>query len=329
MKNRPKPGEFDLIRRYFAPLAAKNPGAWQLTDDAALLSPRPGCEFVVTADAMVAGVHFLADDPASLVARKLLRVNLSDLAAMAATPVGYLLTAAWPTDVAESWIAEFTAGLAEDQVEFDILLYGGDTVSTPGPLCLSLTAIGAVPTGQALRRNGASVGDGVFVTGTIGDGALGLRAIKGELGVLAEADRNYLSERYRLPRPRVRMGPRLAGLASAAIDISDGLLADLQHICEASAVGAEIGADNLPLSRSAQRLLDDDESLLSLIATGGDDYELLFTAPETVGGDIERLSRELAVPVTRIGRIRDLQEVTVLGADGAPLVFEHTGWRHF
>ena len=181
MAGRPKPGEFELIARHFAPLAAGHDLAFDLTDDAALLRPDPDRDIVLTADAVVAGVHFLPDDAPDLIAAKLLRVNLSDLAAMGARPRGYLLTAAWPDDTDEDWIAGFARGLAADQVEFDVVMLGGDTVATSGPLTLSLTAVGDVARGQALRRNGASPGDAVFVSGSIGDGALGLRALRGEI----------------------------------------------------------------------------------------------------------------------------------------------------
>jgi thiamine-monophosphate kinase len=318
----PKAGEFELIRRHFAPLAA--PSAFGLRDDAATLAPPPGSELVLTVDAMVEGVHFLPDDPPDLVSRKLLRVNLSDLAAKGARPLGYLLTAAWTAALGEDWIAAFAGGLADDQRRYDCSLLGGDTVSTPGPLWFSLTAIGAVPAGAMLRRSGARPGDLVFVSGSIGDGALGLRAIRGELPHLDEADRAFLADRYRLPQPRVALGPRLVGLASAAMDVSDGLIADLGHMAEASSVAAVVEAAQAPLSPAGSRA-----DRLDLALTGGDDYEILFTAPPGAEAAVAALAGELSIPLARIGRIEAGAGVTAVNADGAALEFTSRGWRHF
>ena len=265
--------EFAFIAERLRPLAAGTPGALGLADDAALLDPPAGAELVLTKDAMVAGVHFLPDDPPGDVAKKLLRVNLSDLAAMGAAPLGYLLALIRPKATAEDWLADFCRGLAEDQARFGIGLLGGDTVSTPGPLALSLTALGHVPRGTALRRCGARPGDDVWVSGTLGDAALGLKVLQGELAVADEV-RAPLVERYRLPQPRLALGEALRGLASAALDVSDGLLADLGHILETSKLGAEIRAAALPLSPAARTLPGAPDAALA----GGDDYELLFTA---------------------------------------------------
>ena len=229
MANPHRPCEFDLIARYFAPLAAGEAGAFGLTDDAAVLTPSPGWATVTTADAMVAGVHFLPEDPPDLIARKLLRVNLSDLAAMGARPRAYLLTTAFPAAIDDAWLAAFTEGLAADQAEFGIHLLGGDTVSTPGPLTLSLMALGEARDGAVLRRSGAKPGDTVYVTGTIGDAALGLDSLRGHLSGLGPRQAEYLAGRYRLPQPRMACGPRLLGLAHAALDVSDGLVGDLDQ----------------------------------------------------------------------------------------------------
>src|SRR5690242_19837048 len=226
------PAEFDLIARHFRPLAG--PGALDLRDDAALLTPPPGHDLVLTADAMVGGVHFLPDDPPDLIGRKLLRVNLSDLAAKGATPLGYLMTVSAPKGTPDAWFAGFAAGLAADQATFGVSLLGGDTTSTPGPLSLSLTMIGHVAHGAAVHRFGAQGGDEVWVTGTIGDGALGLAVA---LGRLTDAS-GYLLGRYRLPQPRI--GLAIAGIASAGMDVSDGLVQDLGHICRASGLAAAI-----------------------------------------------------------------------------------------
>ena len=238
--------EFSLIARHFRPLAG--PGALDLQDDAAVLAPPPGRDLVLTADAMVAGVHFLPDDPPDLVGRKLLRVNLSDLAAKGATPFGYLMTVSAPRGTPDAWFAGFAAGLTEDQKQYGVVLLGGDTTSTPGPMSLSLTIIGHVAPGQAVRRAGARPGDGIWVTGTIGDGALGLAVARGKL----QDPTGHLLSRYRLPQPRI--GLAIVGIASAGMDVSDGLVQDLGHICRAGGLAAEIDASLVPQSpRPARR----------------------------------------------------------------------------
>ncbi len=323
-------GEFGLIARYFAPLAAKDPNSFGLTDDAAIIAPRSGYELVVTADMMVAGRHFFADDPADAVARKLLRVNLSDLAAKGALPHGYILTIALPQPVSEDWVAAFARGLADDQRRFDITLIGGDTVSTEGPLCVSLTATGWVPCGQMLRRNGARAGDLVFVSGTLGDGALGLKLRQGEnVSGLSEAQAAHLRERYLLPRPRATLGPRLVGHASAAIDISDGLVADLGHICQQSRCGAAINRDALPLSDAVQAMRRSGMAAWSDIIAGGDDYELAFTLPPDAEGEVIQIAEEVGVTISRIGIISEGESLVLLDEEGAELPLSHTGYQHF
>lgn len=311
--------EFSLIARLFKPLAATAPGALGLTDDAALLEGPAGRQWVVTADALVAGVHFLADDPPDLIARKLIRVNLSDLAAMGAVPRGLFLAACFPVGVAADWLDRFAAGLKADCDEFFVALMGGDTVATPGPLTLSLTAFGEVEAGHALLRSNARSGDNIWVSGTIGDAALGLQCLTG--GRSADP---FLIDRYRLPQPRLALGARLYGLAHAAMDISDGLVGDLEHICRASAVGAVLEAADLPLSPAAAAAGD-----LRAVLTGGDDYELLFTAPPNATAPLEALSGALGLRLTAIGRIIEGDGVTVLGSDGRPVTLGTKGYRHF
>jgi thiamine-monophosphate kinase len=309
------PPEFALIARHFRPLAG--PGSLDLTDDAAVFAPPPGRELVVAADAMVAGVHFLPADPPDLISRKLLRTNLSDLAAMGATPLGYLMTVSVPGDTPDAWFADFAAGLALDQAEFGIVLLGGDTTGTPGPVSLSLTVLGTVAPGEAVRRNGARPGDGLWVTGTIGDGALGLLAAQGKL-----ADpTGFLADRYRLPRPR--LGVAKAGVVSAAMDVSDGLLQDVAHLCRASGCAAEIEVALVPMSDAAQGAGD---GYLPLRLTGGDDYELAMAVSDA---NVPAL-RVCGVPVTRIGRFIDgPPRVEARQPDGLLLALPSGGWSHF
>jgi thiamine-monophosphate kinase len=313
------PAEFVLIERHFRPLAGE--GALGLGDDAALVAPPPGRELVVAADAMVEGVHFLPGDPPDLVGRKLLRCNLSDLAAMGAVPLGYLMTVSAPRATPDAWFAGFAAGLAADQAEFGLFLLGGDTTSTPGPVSLALTILGHVAPGAALRRQGARAGDGLWVSGTIGDGALGLLAARGEI---ADED-GTLADRYRLPRPRLALGQAVAGIAHAGMDVSDGLVQDAGHLCRAGGVGAVIEAAAVPLSpegRAAGRL--------ALCLTGGDDYELLLAAPAEAGPALAEAARSAATPLTRIGHFHaGPPAVTVRAADGSLMPLGAGGWSHF
>ncbi|TCZ57905.1 thiamine-phosphate kinase [Roseicella aquatilis] len=319
------PGEFALIARHFRRLAG--PGALDLSDDAALLDPPPGRQLVLAADAMVAGVHFLPEDPPETIGRKLLRVNLSDLAAMGAAPLGYLMTTALPRSLPADWLGRFVDGLAADQAEFGLSVLGGDTVSTPGPISLSLTILGTVAPGAALRRDGARPGDALWVSGSIGDGALGLRVLRGSLP--ADAD-GHLAGRYRLPRPRLALGGALAGLATAAMDVSDGLVQDLGHLCRGGGCAAEIHAAEVPLSPPAQALVAADPALLPLVLTGGDDYELLFAAPAGAEAAVLAAGAAAGVPVRRIGGfVAGTPQVRVLGPDGAPLALASGGWSHF
>jgi thiamine-monophosphate kinase len=319
-------GEFERIARFFAPLAG--PGALGLRDDAALIDGPPGRQLVLTVDAIVAGVDYLPDDPPGLVARKLLRVNLSDLAAKGATPLGYLLTTVLPAECGEGWLADFSAGLAADQAEFSIVLLGGDTSGTPGPATLSVTAIGTVAAGQAILRRGALPGDLVYVSGTIGDAALGLRALRGDLAGLDDGARTFLADRYHLPRPRLALGQGLVGIAHAMVDVSDGLVADLGHICAVSGVAALLEAGCVPLSPAAQAALTGDPGLLSLVLAGGDDYELVFAASPAAEPAIAALARALALPIARIGRIAAGSGVQVVDETGRVIELAATGYRH-
>lgn len=326
----PLPGEFTLIAKHFLPMADV-PAALGLGDDAALLSPPPGRELVLAADAMVGGVHFLDDDPADTVARKLLRSNLSDLAAMAASPLGFLLTIALPKGFDGAWLKGFAAGLMADRRGFDVPLLGGDTVSTPGPVSLSLTILGHVAAGQALRRQGAAAGEAVWVSGTLGDAAFGLRALRGQLKGLPARQHGFLVERYRLPEPRLALGQGLAGLASAGLDVSDGLVQDVGHLARAAGCSAVLELPRLPLSEAARAAIAADPSLRTLPATGGDDYELAFTAPAQATPAIEAAAKAAGVALARVGQLcpGPAGEVALVDASGAPLRLPATGWSHF
>lgn len=315
-------GEFGRIRDFLAPLAGE--GALGLSDDAALIAATPGQDLVVTTDTIIAGVHFLGDENPAEIAAKLLRVSLSDLAAMGAEPVSYTLNWALPADCPDSWIEAFCAGLAAEQAEFGIALLGGDSVTIPGPACLTATLFGRVPEGCALRRDGAAAEETVYVSGTIGDGALGLLAAKGELPAAADFEAEELSARYLLPQPRLDLGRALRGRASAAADISDGLLADLGHIADASGVGAEISMNAIPLSDAARAALAREADLWRTVVAGGDDYELVITGP----AGLDRALRNVNVPVTPIGRTTPEGGVRLLDADGNSLHLDQAGYRH-
>jgi thiamine-monophosphate kinase len=330
-------GEFELIRRFFLPLATA-PGALRLSDDAALLATGAGQELVFTVDTIVEAVHYLPGDPPDSVAGKLLGVNLSDLAAMGAEPLGYFLALAlpqaWSSTERETWLTRFVHGLSAAQSLFEMGLLGGDTVSTPGGCCLTATAVGRVPAGLALRRSGAVVGDLVFVSGSIGDAALGLKILELAITGVDTADAAELVDRYRWPRARVALGKRLRGKVNAAADVSDGLVADLGHICRASGVRAEIDAARVPLSAAARRAVGIDPELLRLALVGGDDYELVFTASELQRRDVERAASEAGVPISCVGKITEcatgenVKPVRVV-LDGTDLNAELGGYQHF
>jgi thiamine-monophosphate kinase len=320
-------GEFGRIREFFAPLAG--PGGLGLTDDAALLDCPPGHRLVVTVDQLVEGVHYLPTDPPDLVAKKLLRRNLSDLAAMGAVPRHYLLTTALPKSRGDDWLRRFARGLAEDQGRYEVALLGGDSTSTPGPAALTLTAIGEVAAGRDIRRRGARAGDRVWVSGTIGDAFLGLKVLRGDYATLAPEHRAALIARYRLPEPRCALGPRLAGIAHAMIDVSDGLIADLGHLCETSDCGATVVLPSLPVSDAAKAVLAEGGVQPAALATAGDDYELLFVAPVEASAAIATLAAELAVPMTEIGVVEHGDGVRLVDATGAMIPVTAAGWRHF
>jgi thiamine-monophosphate kinase len=325
----PRLSEFAMIAKLFAPLAAKAPGAFALTDDAATLGLAAGDELVVTVDALVEGVHFLKDDPPDTVAKKALRVNLSDLAAKGARPRGYLLALSLPSWVNNEWLTHFAAGLGEDQETYGVDLLGGDTTSTPGPLTLSITALGSVPAGRMVRRAGAMPGNRVFVSGTIGDAGAGLQLLTQENNEISALDHASLIARYRLPEPRLGLGRRLIATATAAADISDGLVADLGHIAQTSKVGIVIDAARIPLSPALVNLWGRGRDAVLRAATSGDDYEIAFTAPKTATAEIAKAAQEAGVPVTEIGRVAEGDGVVLIGENGDPIPIVRPGFTHF
>jgi thiamine-monophosphate kinase len=327
---KPASGEDSLIARYFRPLAT-DPGAFGLDDDAAALKPA-GSDIVVTTDAIIEGVHFLPDDPPDTVARKALRVNLSDLAAKGATPAGFVLTLAL-RNADEAWLRPFAAALGEDAAQFACPLLGGDTVSTPGPLMVSVTAFGRVPPGKMVHRSGAKPGERVMVTGTIGDAALGLAVLKGGKVHAAATDaaaRDALVGRYRVPQPRVAMAEIVRDYASASMDVSDGLAGDLTKLCGVSGVSAVIDLPSIPLSIAARDLVLRGIVGLEALITGGDDYEILCTIAEDRVEAFSRAAERAGVAVSSIGTVVAGSAVPkFIDGQGREITLERLSYSHF
>ncbi|HZV84961.1 MAG TPA: thiamine-phosphate kinase [Brevundimonas sp.] len=321
-------GEFETIRRLFAPLAHPEWGRG-LLDDVAVVPARAGHDLVLTKDAIVEGVHFLPTDPLDTVARKLMRVNLSDLAAKGAEPFGYLLACHWSERCGWPERQTFCDGLRGDQKAFGVALLGGDTVSTPGPASFSMTLLGWTPKGRTVGRAGARVGDLVFVTGAIGDGWLGLEASLGRLSLGPER-LGALADHYRTPTPRVEFAVPVRDLATASIDISDGLIADLGHLCEASGVGIEIDLETVPLSATGHAWFEgrvDEQAALEKLVTGGDDYEIALTAAPRDETTLRREAERRHLRLTRIGRVTGSRGVVARFA-GKPVGFDKPGFTH-
>jgi thiamine-monophosphate kinase len=320
-----------LIARHFRPLA-KHPGAFGFTDDAAAITPPPGCDLVLTTDGVIAGVHVFADDPPDAIARRALRVNLSDLAAKGAEPLGFLMSIALPGNVGDDWLAAFARGLSADAEHYRCPLLGGDTDRTPGPLSVSIAAFGTLPTATMVRRGGARSGDVLMVTGSIGDAALGLTlrqdAAAGRR--LTAAAREHLLARYLLPEPRTGLAETLRQHASAALDISDGLAGDLAKLCRASGASARIDVARIPVSAAARAMLEAEPALLERALTGGDDYEILAAVP---AGRVEGFRAGAAaadIAVTEIGRVEAGDGAPqFIGPDRQALTFDRPSYSHF
>jgi thiamine-monophosphate kinase len=326
---KPASGEDSLIARYFRPLAT-DPGAFGLDDDAASLRP-DGSDIVVTTDAIVEGVHFLPDDPPDTIARKALRVNLSDLAAKGAVPTGFVLTLALRS-FDEGWLKPFAAALGEDAAQFACPLLGGDTVSTPGPLMVSVTAFGRVPPGKMIHRSGAKPGDRVMVTGTIGDAALGLAILRDGKAHAAASGvaRGELIGRYRVPQPRVAMAKIVRDHASASMDVSDGLAGDLAKLCGVSGVSAVIDMPAVPLSDAARDLVSRGIVGLETLIAGGDDYEILCTLPEDRVEAFVLAARDAGVATSSIGTVVAGSTMPkFLDGQGKEIALERLSYSHF
>ncbi|MEN8236473.1 MAG: thiamine-phosphate kinase [Pseudomonadota bacterium] len=345
--------EFSLIDRFFAPLMGGD-RIWLLDDGAVLpssltpgltsgltpdLTTGPDQQTVIATDTLIAGVHFRGRDPADRIAKKALRTNLSDLAAMGATPFGYLLNLSLPADITESWLASFSSGLAQDQKRFKVKLLGGDTTKVNGPLVITITVLGTVPAKMALARRKAQPGDRLYVSSTLGDSAVGLQVLEENFKAVPQDLKSHFIDRYQLPQPRLSLGQKLRGCAHAAIDISDGFLADLEHICKASDLSAWVQLSALPVSSFLQELLDcgNDQrknQLLNLILNGGDDYELIFTAPPSESDHIAFLSQSLNLPITLVGHLggydsdEDKNRIHLLNEHNQSIGLHFKGYEH-
>jgi thiamine-monophosphate kinase len=323
--------EEHLIARYFRPLAT-HPGALDLSDDAAILTPPPGCDLVLTTDGVIASVHFFPDDPPGTIGRKALRMNLSDLAAKGAKPVGFLMSVALPASIEENWLAAFAAGVGEDAERYGCPLLGGDTDRTPGPISVSIAAFGNVPQGKMVRRSTARPGDRVVVTGTIGDAALGV-LLRRDPGLadrlrLDETTRAHLRQRYLLPEPRNALADAVLQYASAAMDVSDGLAGDLAKLCRASSVAAEVHVARVPLSDAARAALAIDPALLETALSGGDDYEIVMTLSPQKLDAFHTAARAAGVAATEIGRVTAGEGARFM-RDGSSLSLVHPSYSHF
>ncbi|MEX1059395.1 MAG: thiamine-phosphate kinase [Methyloceanibacter sp.] len=325
-------GEFEIIARYFAPLAT-DAAALSLRDDAAVLRPPESQEIVLSCDTIVEGVHFLPNDPPDSIAHKALAVNLSDLAAKGARPYVYLLALALPADPSAAWLEAFAAGLRDLQSQAGIVLVGGDTTRIPGPLSITITALGLVPQGHAVLRLGAKQGDRLYVSGTIGDAHLGLRVLKqpalGRSWGFSEEDLAFVVDRYRRPLPRNDLALLIRNFAQGAIDVSDGLVGDVEKLARVSHVGALIEAARVPFSSPAQKALQREPQLLETLLTAGDDYEIVAAVPEASAASFEAEAAAKGASVTMIGRIAGPSGVRVLGSDGKPLELGRKGFAHF
>jgi thiamine-monophosphate kinase len=325
-------GEDNIIQEFLAPLAAGFPGAFGLKDDCAVIAPPAGHELVVKTDPVVAGLHFLPDATPEDIAWRALAVNVSDLAGKGAIPIGYLMALALPEAPSRAWMSRFASGLAQAQSAFGFHLIGGDTDRRPGPLGISITVFGSVPAGRMVRRGTARAGDRLFVTGTLGDAALGLALLKdpGLAQLAGGTDTAAAIQRFVRPQPRLTISPLLHAHASAAMDLSDGLMKDCGRMGAASGVAARLDAASLPLSPAMQALVAQDERWLATAAAGGDDYEILMAIPDVNVAAFTKATAALDFSVTQIGEVTGSGlGVNLVRPDGSEVLLDRTGWEHF
>ena len=329
--NENRPSEDTLIERYFAPLAG--PGGLKLRDDAALISLPEGSELVTTVDMVVSGVHFFGDDPADAIAEKALGVNLSDLAAKGADPIGFLLAIALPIDWSEEWLASFANGLGKTAARGQCVLLGGDTTRASGPLVIAITAFGSVPRGKMVPRTGAKPGDLIAVTGSIGDAALGLKirtTPEAEwAGELKEVDYAFLLDRYLRPQPRNNLAIGLRSFAHAAMDVSDGLIGDIAKMLRASGVSGAIEIEKIPLSSGGQQAIAMHPVLMADAMTGGDDYEVVFTLPRERWDAMQLAARASNIPITVIGEVKQGHAPLSVTHKGETFITRIGSYSHF
>lgn len=319
--------EFDLIKKYLKPLTRNHPASLLLSDDAAVISPKSDTQMVVSCDTIVENVHFLPNSSADIIAKKLIGCNLSDIAAMGAIPQFGLISATLPKNCPEEWLRDFCVTIERLNQKHDICLIGGDTTTHEGPLILSMTIIGQVERYRAVTRSGAHPGDNVYVSGNLGDAAIGLLVARDNKFDLERSKKIYFEEKYTSPDPRVELGVKLNGMVSAMIDISDGFIQDLGKIAESSNVAVEIFANKLPYSSNLQELMKNHD-LVELALTGGDDYELLFTAPKAFHNHVLAISKETNIKITHIGELVEGNGVRILDKNNKPLIFQNTGYQH-
>ena len=331
MPNSSESAEDRLIARYFRPLA-RHPGAFGLVDDAAVIAPPPGCDVVLTTDGVISGVHVFPDDRPDAIGRKALRMNLSDLAAKGATPLGFLLSLALPSTIDEAWLAAFAGGLGEDAERYGCPLLGGDTDRTPGPMSVSIAAFGAVPHGKMVQRSTAKPGDLIIVSGTIGDAALGVLLRRDQNLAkrwrLSEAMSSHLKQRYLLPEPRNALAAAVLQNAAAAMDVSDGLAGDLAKLCRASGVAAAVDVARVPFSAAVGAAVPAEPAALATALTGGDDYEIVLTLAPEKFSSFRAAAKAVGVPVTEIGLVTAGEGARFV-RDGKTLTFARPSYSHF
>ncbi len=325
--------EDKLIANFFRPLAT-HPGALSLTDDAAFFTPPDGHDLILTTDAIVGGIHVLADELPDMIARKALRVNLSDLAAKGAKPAVFLMSIALPRNLGEGWLSSFCRGLKEDSEAYHCQLAGGDTDRVPGPLMVTIFALGTLPRGSMVKRHGAQPGDHILVTGTIGDAALGLQLRRApglaERWKIDASERDHLLSRYRLPQPRVAFAETIRTYASAAIDVSDGFAGDLSKLLRVSGVTAQVALEAVPLSDAARKALAADHTLRETIYGGGDDYEIILTVPPARLESVLAVGKLAHVAIRDVGRVsKGHQPPRFLDSSGTAVTFSHSSFSHF